>query len=276
MRTVSANGSDVPGNIFGQEFFSIPRIPYDRASAGMKAPGAVMAFDVYMIITFTILFEIIGCLLLHASIKWYGPTTRRYQVTSGNSLTKGTDVISQLMSGKSLRSNTVEPEPEKQLSIPAAPPAHLMSKDIVYEVDVPIKSEDDEKKGDKKKPEPSTAKSEAEREVAATSDPVPVDDDERVLLTARDYGQPGKGVAQEWVLKRTVGAESLSLRNTMSSAVSKSIRIESLTAAEAGTADGLEPPAPGRLRLLSGITSTFSPGTMTALMGSSGAGKTTL
>ena len=63
----------------------------------------------------------------------------------------------------------------------------------------------------------------------------------------------------------------------MSSADSKTIRVEALAAAEAGEiVDDLEPLAPGRLRLLSGITATFSPGTMTALMGSSGAGKTTL
>jgi ABC-type multidrug transport system ATPase subunit len=62
----------------------------------------------------------------------------------------------------------------------------------------------------------------------------------------------------------------------MSSAYPKTIRVDSLAVAEAGAILDLEPPAAGRLPLLSGVTATFSPGTMTALMGSSGAGKTTL
>lgn len=273
MRTVSVDGNTVPGSEFGQEFFSIPRIPYDQASAGLRTPGAVMAFDIYMLITFTILFEILGCCLLHASIKWYGPTTKRYQVTSGNSLTKGNDVMAQLFSSKSFHSRKVEPK--AQSSVPAAPPAHLTSKDVVYEVDIPIKSDKDEKKEEEKvmKETKTSWEGGAEPGDESVRDPLLVDDDERALLTARDYAQPGKGIAKEWVLKRTVGSDSF--RSSTSSSP-EFIRVEALAAAEDGTADELEPPAPGRLRLLSGITSSFSPGTMTALMGSSGAGKTTL
>jgi ABC-type multidrug transport system fused ATPase/permease subunit len=266
MRNIAGTDPAISGTEFGLEVMSIPRIPYDQASAGMKTPGSLMAFDVYVLVAFTILFEILGCVILHASQNWYGPTTKRYQVTSGMCLTAGAD-IGALIKGKEAAKVGVEQETS---TVPPAPPAHLTAQDIVYEVDV--KPEPEKKEEEKKEEETGSPKS-----GNATTTRTSVVDSEAVIpITAREYGQARKGAAQEWVLKRAVGEGSLSLRSTVSSTGPNSIRVDELVAAEAGAVDDLDPPAPGRLRLLSGITATFSPGTMTALMGSSGAGKTTL
>lgn len=40
---------------------------YNQASVVMKTPESLMAFDVYMIVAFTVLFDIIGCIILNAS-----------------------------------------------------------------------------------------------------------------------------------------------------------------------------------------------------------------
>jgi len=272
----------IPGSVFGQNAFSLPRIPYDEASAGMKTPISVMFFDIYVIAALTIIFEVIGCVLLHKSQAWYGPSTKRYQVTSGMSLTaSNADVTKKIFSFLSKDKGKTyddEKEEKKKSSVPSAPPAHLTARDIVYEVDVAISPDDNDKK--KAKDEGEKAVSEEPKEElgggSATARSASFESDERVPITAREYGQARKGAAQEWVLRRTLGVEALSTRSFPASD-SKSIRVEDeIAAAEAGVAQDLEPPEPGRLRLLSGVTATFSPGSMTALMGSSGAGKTTL
>lgn len=40
---------------------------YNQASVVMKTPESLMTFDVYMIVAFTVLFDIIGCIILNAS-----------------------------------------------------------------------------------------------------------------------------------------------------------------------------------------------------------------
>mmetsp|Transcript_21211 Transcript_21211/g.38511 ORF Transcript_21211/g.38511 Transcript_21211/m.38511 type:complete len:129 (+) Transcript_21211:1587-1973(+) len=117
------------------------------------------------------------------------------------------------------------------------------------------------------------AGSEGSREFEFADD---LDLSERVPITAREYGQARKGSCSGMGFEASGWREALSVRSSMSSAYPKTIRVDSLAVAEAGAILDLEPPAAGRLPLLSGVTATFSPGTMTALMGSSGAGKTTL
>lgn len=64
---------------------------------------------------------------------------------------------------------------------------------------------------------------------------------------------------QEWVLKRAVGGEALSVGSSMSSADPKTMRVDSLAVAEAGAIVDLELPAPGRIRLLSGGHGNLQP-----------------
>lgn len=66
------------GQVFAQVFLGIPRVAFPAAPSTLSTPGGVIAFDAYMLVFLTIVFEIIGCILLHQSQKWYGPTTKRY------------------------------------------------------------------------------------------------------------------------------------------------------------------------------------------------------
>ena len=274
---------DVPGLEFAKEAFSLPRIPFEEAPSGLDTPGNVMAFDAYVIGIFTILFEILGCILLHQSQKWYGPSTKRYQVTSGMSLTAASSTKNLLKGNKPAKPEEEEAGTSKA-RVPLPSPIHLRAKDIVYEVDVPIEPKEcereEEKDGDADEENPSVTKGLAgsRSKSAETSTQFLVESELGMPLTAREYGQAKKGAAQALVLRRALGEGALSL-NSESSLASTSIRFDSLSVAEVNEATanhGLEPPEPGRLRLLSGVTATFEPGTMTALMGSSGAGKTTL
>ena len=281
---------DVSGLEFAQEAFSLPRVPFDQAPSGLDTAGGVMAFDAYIIIIFTVLFEILGCILLHHSQKWYGPSTKRYQVTSGMSLTAASGTKHLLKGKKSVTPEAIVVKSANS-SVPLPLPIHLRAKDIVYEVDVPIEPKDtkkqtgeDEKEGGQDEEtagvaDAFTKTSTGKRSTSAEkSAQFLVESDLGVPITAREYGQARKGAAQALVLRRALGEEALS-SNVGSSSASTSIRFDSLSAAEvndATTGHHLEPPEPGRLRLLSGVTATFKPGTMTALMGSSGAGKTTL
>jgi hypothetical protein len=193
-----------------------------------------------MLVFIIVAFEVIGCSLLHLSQKWYGPTSIRYQVASGQSLSvppwKGLYKKKQAQNFAALDiSNNIE-----TTGVPAAPPAHLVAKDIMYEVDVKIPDEKEKE-----------------------SDDSDYNDDEvDIPLTARDYGQTGKGALADFVLSR----QGLQQR-TSSSLVSSVSKASVLQVTE------IDPPEPGRLRLLSGITASFEPGTLNALMGESGAGK---
>lgn len=274
---------DADGLDFAQEAFSLPRIPFDQARSGLNTAGGVMAFDAYIIIIFTVLFEILGCVLLHHSQKWYGPSTKRYQVTSGMSLTAASDTKHLLKGKKSVTQEIVDKS--ATTSVPLPLPIHLRAKDIVYEVDVPIEQKDTKEKvededidGDEEDPGVAKVFTGERSQSAETSMRFPVESHQVAPITAREYGQARKGAAQALFLRRALGEEALA-SNASSSSASTSIRFDSLSAAEASeatTGHYLEPPEPGRLRLLSGVTATFEPGTMTALMGSSGAGKTTL
>lgn len=109
----------------------------------------MMAFDVYMIIAITIFFENCGGIILHKSQKWYGPTTQHYQVTSGTSLTAGTNINSLLSGKKSIKDDSET----LNSAVPPAPLAHLTAQNIVYEVDVDVTPEE-EKRLDNDKAEP--------------------------------------------------------------------------------------------------------------------------
>jgi len=135
--------------------------------------------------------------------------------------------------------------------IPSAPSAHLTAKDIVYEVDVDIPDEEEKKEED-------------EREslvLESITEESNVDSTESAL-TARDYGQKGKGALFEYVLSKQ-GLKTSSVESFRTSSASKASVIQT----------DLDPPQPGRLRLLSGVSASFEPGTLNALMGESGAGK---
>ncbi|KAL7550698.1 hypothetical protein ACHAWF_013918 [Thalassiosira exigua] len=212
-----------------------------------------------MLVFFTVAFEALGCLLLHHSQKWYGPNTKRYQVTSGQSLSappwKGVSRRKSYNSGSALREGDgAAADPP---GVPPAPPAHLTAADVVYEVDVDPPPAAEDGKGEE---------SEASERLLEEAPDYESDDESSTgaLVTARDYGQTGNGALAEYVLTRQLGKSALSVRSSASTIASVRPRTD------------LEPAAPGRLRLLSGITASFEPGTLNALMGESGAGKTTL
>ena len=77
------------GQSFAQEYLGIPRIAFGtpNATPALSTPGGVLAFDAYMLLCLTLIFDAIACTLLHRSQSWYGPTTQRYKVASGQSLT---------------------------------------------------------------------------------------------------------------------------------------------------------------------------------------------
>ena len=205
-----------------------------------------------------------------SSQNWYGPTTKRYQVSSGMSLSAPPWLRSHKDKNNSNRHVDLSLVP----SIPPAPPAHLTAHNVVYEVDIPI-AESTEELTDSPKDESD----EAPEAVQLHSPDREFHDAHR---TARDYGQWGKGAAREWAIRRRLGDSALSTGSAASSSLSSfGAPIDSTAAFTSTLEDGsvemiLDPPEPGRLRLLSGITCSFRPSTMTALMGESGAGKTTL
>lgn len=202
-----------------------------------------------------------------SSQKWYGPATKRYQVSAGMSLSTPPWVKSEKDKSK------LDLEASAQ-SIPPAPPAHLTAKNIVYEVDVPIVEPTPD--------ETSSPEDKSERLRETIQMNAPDSDFDEIPRTARDYGQKGKGAAQEWVIRRRLGDGALSASNsTLSSSLSTLASINNMSVMTTTLEDGsvvvdLDPPEPGRLRLLSGITCSFRPSTMTALMGESGAGKVCL
>jgi hypothetical protein len=137
-------------------------------------------------------------------------------------------------------------ENEANDDIPLSPPAHLTARDIIYEVDVATIEEE------------ATAPEKAQGEPSenGNSQELFYDQSPGMPVTARQYGQVGNSARQEWMIKRRLGEDALG--RSVNSSCGSSIRTE------------LIPPGPGRLRLLSGITASFEPGTLTALMGSSG------
>lgn len=218
------------------------------APSGLGTPSQLIAFDAYMLVFIIVAFEVIGCSLLHLSQKWYGPKSIRYQVASGQSLSippwKGLYKKNQAQNSAALDiSNNIE-----TTDVPAAPPAHLVAKDIVYEVDVKI-ADEKEKASDEL----------SESLLESKTDDLDYNDEVDIPLTARDYGQTGKGALADFVLSRQ------GLQQRTSSSLVSSVSKEQVTE--------IDPPEPGRLRLLSGITASFEPGTLNALMGESGAGK---
>lgn len=241
--TAFRNVGNISGQIFAQEALGIPRVPFGEATPALSTPFGLLAFDAYMLLCLTIVLDLIACILLHRSQGWYGPTTLRYQVASGQSLTAPP------WSGVSKKSSIETESAATASGIPSAPPAHLTAKNIVYEVDVEVKADDSETKGDETVNLMESAPEASDDEGSQMGS----------LVTARDYSQVGNGALSELVLKPKLGVTS-----------SKSLIASSLQESE------LELPEPGRLRLLSGITASFEPGTLNALMGESGAGKTTL
>eukprot|EP00565_Helicotheca_tamesis_P005194 CAMPEP_0185727222 /NCGR_PEP_ID=MMETSP1171-20130828/2966_1 /TAXON_ID=374046 /ORGANISM="Helicotheca tamensis, Strain CCMP826" /LENGTH=1454 /DNA_ID=CAMNT_0028395737 /DNA_START=41 /DNA_END=4405 /DNA_ORIENTATION=- len=214
----------------------------------------LLAFDAGMIVLLTLIFELAGVYFLHKSQDWYGPKTKRFQVSSGMSL--GT--------APSLGHKEDETDGDE---IPSAPLAHLTCDTIVYEVDVDI---DPEESKVEVKPEDESVNENPG--VTASISYNDADEEESALpITAREYGQVGRGAATEWLLKKRLGESSVrSLRSESALVADAKIDSSGVHIAE------LAPAEPGRLRLLSGITGSFRPGTTTALMGSSGAGKTAL
>ena len=184
----------------------------------------------------------------------YGPSSIRYQVASGQSLSappwKGVfKKKDQVESGLDISSDNMEASDD----VPSAPSAHLTAKDIVYEVDVDIPDDEEEKK------------EEDEREslvLESMTEESDKDEAEGTPITARDYGQKGRGALVEYVLSKQ-GLKTSSIESFRTSSASREPSLQT----------DLEPPQPGRLRLLSGVSASFEPGTLNALMGESGAGK---
>ena len=128
----------VDGRQFAQQYFGIPR-PYPIAT-----PGGAIALDAGILVVLTAAFEVLGCVLLHQSQKWYDPSSLHYQVTSGQSLR------SPPWKGKGIMKRTSDAEAwsavymdrridEDSTGVPPAPPSHLTVKEIVYEVDFDVK-----------------------------------------------------------------------------------------------------------------------------------------
>jgi len=108
----------------------------------------------------------------------------------------------------------------------------------VYEVDVDVPPKEEKDKNGK-------------------AEDVNENETQNISITVNSYGQQGRGAIQEKILKQRLGVDAI---NSSATCSETSIRVE------------MEHTQPGRLRLLSGITASFKPGTLTALMGSSGAG----
>jgi len=201
-------------------------------------------------------------LFLLCSQQWYGPATKRYQVSAGMSLSTPPWVRSK----KDKKDGKVNLDDATQ-SIPSAPPAHLTAKNITYEVDVPI----DESTSD----DIISTNDGKGAKLPETIQVTPDSEFDEIPRTARDYGQRGKGAATEWMIRRRLGDSALSASSESSSSSFSPLGSANNISASAMTTtleDGsvvvdLEPPEPGRLRLLSGITCSFRPSTMTALMG---------
>lgn len=262
-------GEEVSGQVWGEAALGIPRIPYDQAPDALSTEDGLVAFDLYMLIVLWIVYEIIGFILLNLSRSWYGPSTKRYQVVSGMSLAAPPPdwVTGEKNEMKKICSTTLEETLSDVGSlIPRAPKIHLTVCNLVYEVDVPIVEEKEpaekETPADMEKQETAIVHSEEQMDIFAL-------DEEGPLLTAREYGQAGRGRASEWILQKRLGKGAVNTSLSIHSRPSSRISLQQDVMA-------LGPAAPGRLRLLSGISASFEPGTMTALMGSSGAGKTTL
>ena len=136
--------------------------------------------------------------------------------------------------------------------VPSAPSAHLTAKVVVYEVDVDIPDEEEKKEEDNDERESLMLESITESDEDSTEG----------ALTAQNYGQKGKGALVEYVLSKQ-GLKTSSVESSRTSSASKASLLQT----------DLGPPQPGRLRLLSGVSASFEPGTLNALMGESGAGK---
>ncbi|KAL7497070.1 hypothetical protein ACHAWT_008446 [Skeletonema menzelii] len=203
-----------------------------------------------MLFILTIVFDLIACTLLHRSQNWYGPTSKRYQVASGNSLRAPPSAQRKSSPKESAIGGVADTS-----GVPSAHPAHLTASNIVYEVDVEPSADDDGKNKDDEKV----------NLVENAAEEIEDEDDSQLghPRTARDYGQVGNGALTEFVLRRELGNSDL-----------RSSSMQKYSAQQ--SEPELQPPQPGRLRLLSGITASFEPGTLNALMGESGAGKTTL
>lgn len=136
--------------------------------------------------------------------------------------------------------------PDVESGVPSSPPAHLTAKNIVYEVDIdpPAGAKEDS--------------NEAEALLESTDDDTNDDSPMGSPYTARGYGQTGNGALAEFVLKRQLGDSAVRSDSTRSSA-KRSITYSLTQQTE------LEAPEPGRLRLLSGITASFEPGTLNAV-----------
>ena len=264
---------NMSGIAYSEKILGIPRLPFDSAPPGLDSPGGILSFDAYMLVFITVVLEMIGCVILHQSQKWcvsillmssayvlyvlyymltllmikrYGPSSIRYQVASGQSLSeppwKG------MFKKKQAKSNATSLDISSNVettNVPSAPSVHLVAKDIVYEVDVDIPNEEEKEEDD-------------ERE-SLTVESVSDEDEDDTPITAREYGQTGNGALAKFVLSR----QGLKTSYMESSRVSRTSLLQT----------DLDPPDPGRLRLLSGITASFEPGTLNALMGESGAGK---
>jgi len=159
-------------------------------------------------------------------------------------------------------------------SIPPAPKAHLTAQGIVYEVDIPV---DDSRKNEKQAVEPQKQddRDPHGEEIGSreTNPPVfRVEESRGVPITAFEYGQAKRCAAQENLLKRRLGEDAVRVDPSLASSQGSSIRSEVPLDEALTTSIVASPLGPGRLRLLSGISASFAPGTLTALMGSSGAG----
>jgi len=256
------------GNEFGKYMFGIPRVPYDSAPPGLNTPQEVMAFDFFMLLILTVLFEVLGCVILHKSIEWYGPTTKRYQISSGMSLQFLPSLFTSFQKSFSRKSSSRRSL--SSLYVPKSAPIELTAFNIVYEVDIPIEKKESNSIDQQQEQDPSRISNILLDE----------DDDRRTLRTSREYGQSLAGATQNWMLSRTLGSDALSASTLSSTSSKRSKRRTSSITPVSGSHDTvnvfLPPVEPGRLRLLSSVTAVFRPGTLTALMGSSGAGKSTL
>lgn len=180
-----------------------------------------------------------GCILLHKSQNWYGPTTKRYQVASGMSLSAPPSWMTNMKKDNVSLSSGEDTKNKNGSVIPPAPSAHLTAQRIVYEVEVPIEDVKD------------TPKVEKDKSLKGTEFELPAEenDESHGVKTVENYGQRGRGAIQEQILKRRLGESAI---NDSVSSAQSSIQVE------------LKPTQPGRLRLLSGITASFEPGTLTA------------